>query len=297
MDYTALIQKTIDYIEDNILEEITAEELAKIAGFSMDHYYKLFRNHVGVPIMEYVTKRRLQYALYELSKGKKIIDIAVAYGFETHAGFTKAFIKTFGCPPNFYRIHAPIGIPQRVDLKRLKDNKTGGIVMQPKIMDRKGFKVVGYEFKTTLKNNVHCRDMPAFWDKFETEDQEITLYETQNPPKHGEYGLCTCTSIENEEFSYVLGVEVTSFDHALEGMYTLEVPPATYAVFTTPDVDRNDFADSIKGTWKYILEEWFPNSPYEVDDAYPDFEFYNERCHPWEYEKVHMYIYITIKIK
>lgn len=297
MDYITLIQKTIDYIDENILEEIKAEDLAKLVGFSTYHYYKLFRKYIGIPIMEYVTRRKLQYALYELSKGNKIIDIAITYGFETHAGFTKAFKKAFGYPPNFYRIHAPIGIPQRVDLKRLKDNMTGGIVMQPKIIDSNGFKVVGYEFKTTLKKNAHCRDIPAFWNKFETEDKEKKLYETQSTPKHGEYGICTTTNLGNDEFSYILGVEVTNFDSALEEMYTLEVPPATYAVFTTPDVCSNDFVNSIKGTWKYILEEWFPNSPYEVDDTYPDFEFYDERCHPWDYEKVHMYIYIPIKIK
>ncbi|QNO15062.1 AraC family transcriptional regulator [Alkalicella caledoniensis] len=297
MDYTNLIQKTIDYIDDNIFEEITVENLAKIAGFSTYHYYKLFRNYVGVPIKEYVTRRRLQYALYELSQGKKIIDIAMTYGFETHAGFTKAFKKTFGYPPNFYRIHAPIGIPQRVNLKRLKDSKAGGIVMQPKITCRDGFKLVGYEFKTTLNNNAHCRDIPAFLHRFETEDKEIKLYETQNPPKHGEYGICTSTNLEKDEFSYILGVEVTNFDSALEEMYTLDVLPATYAVFTSPDVSSADFEKSVIGTWQYILEEWFPNSPYEIDDSQPDFEFYNERCHPWVYEKVHMYIYIPVKIK
>ena len=297
MDYTHLIQKAIDYIDENLLEEITAEDLAKIAGFSTDHFYKLFRSYVGVPIMEYVTRRKLQYALYELSQGKKIIDIAITYGFETHAGFTKAFKKTFGYPPNFYRIHAPLSLPRKVDLRKLRDNRTGGIILQPKITDRNGFKVVGYGFKTTLKNNAHCRDIPAFLHSFETEDKEITLYETQNPPKHGEYGIVTSINLENDEFLYILGVEVTNFDNALEEMYTLEVPPATYAVFTTPNVCTDNFADSVKGAWKYILEEWFPNSPYEIDDALPDFEFYNEKCHPWEYEKVHMYIYVPIKSK
>ncbi len=297
MEHINLIQKTIDYVDNNILEAITVESLAKIAGFSTDHFYKLFKSAVGIPIMEYVTRRRLQFALFELSEGKKIIDIAVKYGFDTHAGFTKAFKKNFGYPPNFYRIHAPLSLPKKVDLKKLKDNMTGGVIMQPKIIVNKGFKLVGYEYKTTLKNNAHCRDIPAFLLNFETEDKEIKLYESQKPPKHGEYGICASTNLDNDEFSYILGVEVSNFDNALEEMYTLEVQPATYAVFTTPDVSTCDFQDSIKGTWKYILEEWFPNTPYEIDDTKPDFEFYDERCHPWVYEKVHMYIYIPVKLK
>lgn len=297
MDHITLIQKTIDYIDDNILEEITAEKLAQVSGFSTYHYYKLFRNYVGVSVMEYVTRRRLQYALYELTQGKKIIDIAVTYGFETHAGFTKAFKKSFGYPPNFYRIHAPIGLPPKVNLRRIKDSMTGGIVMQPKIINKEGFKVVGYGFETTLRENAYCRDTPAFWEKFYIDDKEIKLYETQKPSKHGEYGIFVRTNLDNDEFSYILGVEVTSFDSALEEMYTLEVPAASYVVFKTPPVDNKDFVESIKGTWKYILEEWFPNSPYEINDEYPDFEFYDEGCHPWEQEKVYMYIYVPIKNK
>lgn len=294
MDYIELIQKTIDYIDDNIMSKITVDELAKIAGFSTYHYYRVFHSFVGVPVMEYVTRRKLQFALYELGNGEKIFDIALNYGFETHAGFTKAFKKCFGYPPNFYRLHAPSGFPQKVDLKKLKENKTGGIIMQPKIVNRDAFKIVGYELKTTLKNNANTRDIPAFWDKCNIEGKESRLYNTQKPPRHGEYGICVNTDIEAGEFSYILGVEVSSFDNAMEDMYKLQVPSATYAVFTTPAVDENDFVNSIQGTWKYILEEWFPNSGYEIDASKLDFEFYDERCHPWEYDKVCMDIYVPI---
>ncbi|WP_081957318.1 AraC family transcriptional regulator [Clostridium sp. HMP27] len=102
-----LIQKTIDYIDENIQEEITVDTLVRIAGFSTYHYYRLFNSMIGLPVMEYVTKRKLQFALYELSNGKRIIDIAMNYGFETHAGFTKAFKRYYGYLLNLYRIHLP----------------------------------------------------------------------------------------------------------------------------------------------------------------------------------------------
>lgn len=297
MDYIDLIQNTIDYIDDNIGEKITVDKLAEIAGFSTYHYYRVFHSFIGIPVMEYVTRRKLQYALSELSDNKKIFDIALDLGFETHAGFTKAFKKCFGYTPSFYRLHAPIGFPQKVDLKKIKTNKIGGIVMQPKIINRDSFKIVGYEFKTTLRNNAHSRDIPAFWDQCNIEGKEAHLYSTQNSPRHGEYGICVNTNMETDEFSYILGIEVTNFNQATDEMCTLEIPTATYAVFTTPTVASNDdsFVSSIKGTWKYILEEWFPNSGYEIDDSKLDFEFYDERCHPWEYEKICMDIYIPIK--
>ncbi|MCD8508589.1 MAG: AraC family transcriptional regulator [Bacillus sp. (in: Bacteria)] len=295
MNYVRLIQEALDYIDKNILHDITVESLARKAGFSTYHYYRVFASIVGLPVMEYVTRRKLQYALYDLRNGKKVLDVALTYGYKTHAGFTKAFKKAFGYPPNFYRTHAPIGMPQRIDLIKLQKNKTGGIIMQPKIMERDAFKIVGYEFKTTLRNNAHSRDIPAFWNKCNIEGKEAKLYNTQNPPKHGEYGICVNTNMETDEFSYVLGVEVTDFDNALAEMYLLEVPAATYAVFTTPPVIDGEFVDSIKGAWKYILEEWFPNSGYVIDDRKLDFEFYDERCHPWEHEKFSMEIHVPIK--
>ncbi|MNP39258.1 Bacterial transcription activator, effector binding domain [compost metagenome] len=73
-------------------------------------------------------------------------------------------------------------------------------------------------------------------------------------------------------------------------MISLEVPEATYAVFTTPPVDvtregedghayEGIFPKAIKQTWKYIFEEWFINDQYKYDETRLDFEFYDERCH------------------
>ncbi|MBP2027851.1 AraC family transcriptional regulator [Acetoanaerobium pronyense] len=295
--HTYLIQRTLDYIDDNIEEKIEAEELAKLSGFSLYYYYKIFNKYMGTSVMDYVTKRKLQYALYDLAKGDKILDIALRYGFETHAGFTKAFKKIFGYPPNFYRIHAPIDYPKKIILENILKNKTGGMIIQPKILEREKFKIIGYEFKTTLKDKAHSRDIPAFWDKCNIEGKEKRLYKTQNPIKHGEYGICVKNSIEEDEFSYILGIEVNNFNKMLEDMSKIEVPSAKYAVFTTPRVNEIHFTKSIKGTWKYILEEWFPNSSYEVDDGNFDFEFYDERSHPWENDKLSMDIYIPILLK
>lgn len=299
MNYIELIQKTIDYIDENIQEEISVDTLAKIAGFSTYHYYRVFSGFVGISVMGYVTKRKLQFALFELNEGKKIVDIAMNYGFETHAGFTKAFKRSFGYPPSLYRIHSPIGVPQKINLSILKTNKMGGVVMQPKIIEKLTFKVVGYEFKNNLKDTLHTRDIPAFWSQRGLSDgaSETKLYAALNPPKHGEYCICINSNMYTDDFSYLLGVGVENFDLANGDMYRLEVPTATYAVFTTPSVDKKDFVNSIQGTWKYILEEWFPNSGYEIDDDKYDFEYYDEHCHTWEYEKISMEIYVPIKSK
>ncbi len=299
VNYIELIQKTINYIDENIQEEISVDILAKIAGFSTYHYYRVFNSFMGLSVMEYVTKRKLQFALFELNNGKKIVDIAMNYGFQTHAGFTKAFKRCFGYPPSLYRIHSPVGLPQKIDLSKLLTNKQGGIVMQPKIIEKSSFKVVGYEFKNNLRNSQHTRDIPAFWSQRGLNDieWEMNLYSALKPPQHGEYCICINTNMNTDDYSFLLGVGVVNYKLVTDDMYQLEVPSATYAVFTTPLVDETDFVDSILGTWKYILEEWFPNSGYEIDDAKYDFEYYSEHCHSWQYEKINMDIFIPIKSK
>ena len=107
MEYINLIQKTIDYIDEHIQDSISVDTLASIAGFSTYHYYKIFSSFVHLSVMDYITKRKLQFALHDLTTGAKIIDIAMDYGYETHAGFNKAFKRAFGYPPSLYRLHAP----------------------------------------------------------------------------------------------------------------------------------------------------------------------------------------------
>jgi len=105
MVYDTVIQSTLDDIEKRITENVRASELARAANYSIYHFCRVFSEMTGTPVSAYITRRKLKYALYELSKGKKAIDVAVEYGFETHARFTKAFKKCFGYPPSLYRLH------------------------------------------------------------------------------------------------------------------------------------------------------------------------------------------------
>ncbi|MHB9293163.1 putative AraC family transcriptional regulator, mar-sox-rob regulon activator [Hollandina sp. SP2] len=79
------------YIDVNIKEKLNIEKLAARAGFSPYHFCRVFQWEAGYSIMEYVRNRRLFYAASELASGRRIADIALDYGFETHSGFSKAF--------------------------------------------------------------------------------------------------------------------------------------------------------------------------------------------------------------
>lgn len=111
-----IIQKSIDYIEDNLKTDITAKELSEMAGFSMFHYYRLFHSAVGLPVMQYITRRRLLNALYDIHCGEKMVVVALDYGFETQAGFYKAFIREFGYTPTEFLNMSKKKKPYRINL-------------------------------------------------------------------------------------------------------------------------------------------------------------------------------------
>lgn len=99
MQTSDTIKSSIAYIEQNIEADITADELAQMAGYSLWHYQRLFAQVTGLPLAAYLTKLRLSGALAEIAAGHKAVDAALNYGFDTYAGFYKAFVRMYGCSP------------------------------------------------------------------------------------------------------------------------------------------------------------------------------------------------------
>lgn len=117
VDYRDTIQESLDYIEDNLDTEIMAEELSSRAGFSLFYFYRLFQAQVGMPVMQYILRRRLVHAIYDISCGAKMVDAALRYGFDTHAGFFRAFRREYDCSPsNYLKRHKPKR-PYRINLR------------------------------------------------------------------------------------------------------------------------------------------------------------------------------------
>ncbi|HPF55106.1 MAG TPA: helix-turn-helix domain-containing protein [Clostridiales bacterium] len=112
------MQTILDYIEANLKTELTPEELAQSAGYSVSHFHRRFSVQMGMPPAAYILTRRLKNALYEIASGYTAIDVVMEYGFETYAGFYKAFVREYGCSPKKYI--AIYGVPtKRPVLKEL----------------------------------------------------------------------------------------------------------------------------------------------------------------------------------
>ena len=116
MDHRAIIQQSLDYIEENLKAEITAGELAEQAGFSLFYFYRLFQSATGMPVMQYIQRRRLLHGVYAMGCGASKTGAALDFGFDTYPGFYKAFRREFGCTPSTFLKTCRAKRPCRIDL-------------------------------------------------------------------------------------------------------------------------------------------------------------------------------------
>ena len=104
MDWIVGIQRAIDYMEENLLEDFDYEEIAKHGFSSVYHFCRVFGILCGYTPGEYLRKRRLSQAGEDvLDTDDRIIDIAMRYGYENPDSFTKAFTQFHGITPALAR--------------------------------------------------------------------------------------------------------------------------------------------------------------------------------------------------
>lgn len=118
MDHKDLIQQTLDYMEENLTAEVLPLELADAAGYSRSHFSRIFRKETGLTVSQYLNRRKLIHAAYEISGGMSVVDAALRYGFATKAGFYKAFVREFGMSPAAYTETHALRPPHPIRLRQ-----------------------------------------------------------------------------------------------------------------------------------------------------------------------------------
>lgn len=130
-DTLGLIQEAMDFMEENLKAEIEIPELSKRAGYSEYHFCQLFQVATGLSVKRYLVCRRLKHGVYEISKGAKKQEVAFSYGFDTYAGFYKAFYREYGMSPSEYLKAYRPSFPYRVNLLQ-----EGKVMISKKILEK-----------------------------------------------------------------------------------------------------------------------------------------------------------------
>ena len=142
------------YIEQNIKEEISLVDLAELVHYSPRQVYYIVKEATGMPVMSYIRYRRLVNAAAEIAQGRKLIDVAIDYGFETQAGFYKAFLLQIGCSPKEYQYH------EQLHLAHKNYPSIERIAKEEAIMDEIRIRKVKQSDARSIWENIFSRNTP-----------------------------------------------------------------------------------------------------------------------------------------
>ncbi|WP_409069448.1 effector binding domain-containing protein [Clostridium sp. FAM 1755] len=248
------IGEAINYIEENITEEIPIENIAKKAFVSPFYFQKGFTMLCGFTVGEYIRQRRLTLAGRELvSTDEKIIDIALKYGYNSPDSFTKAFTLFHGVTPTAVRKDGAM-IKSFAPLK-IKFSLECGYIMDYKIVEKDSFTVMGVS--KVFKYDNATTEVPQFWtDHYQTGNGKFVC---------GMYGINIDESMGSDKFQYLIADNYNPSIEIPNGFVTKVIPKYTWAVFAC----KGQMPKSMIDVSKKIFSEWLPNcKDYEIAAGY-----------------------------
>lgn len=142
MDWLKNWNEALDYLERNLNGEIRLEELGQLAGCSVYHFQRMFSYLAGVPLTEYIRRRRMTLAASDLRAGERVLDVAQRYGYDSPTAFNRAFQSVHGVAPSLAK-------QDGVRLKafpciRFKFVVKGDTEMEYQVVQKEAFRIVGF---------------------------------------------------------------------------------------------------------------------------------------------------------
>ena len=206
------MQKALEYIDNNITNDISLYDISCEAGFSVPQFYRLFKRLTGDTVGSYLLRRKLSLAASEIKNSNKSISrIAFDYGFESHDVFTRAFTRVYGVSPKKYRLGE--GLPP---LKRHailnNDQEMNAFQMEFRIINSPDFVVIGMECNAELWDGDGA--IGKLWSSFLLRVDEIN--QVQRPMTM--YGICEHENCDSKHFKYMAAVGVDSSVKIPQGM-------------------------------------------------------------------------------
>lgn len=246
------LNEACNYIENNIENEIDIKEIARITNQSTDSINRFFVSMLGITIKEYIRKRRLSLAVYDLQNtDEKITDIAFKYGFNSYDSFCKAFLNQHNVTPTQAKnpsCEVNIFPPATFEI-----NVKGAQKIKFKICDLEEFEVYG------ISKNFNCQSS----DRFKQEKEMWSIDYEHYPEKICQgydgiwYGI-----FENGKYSIARKKEDVEFN----GLEKIKIKSGKYAVFTT---DKGGYAgDELSKTHELIFNSWLKDTQYNIKREY-----------------------------
>ncbi|ANE46463.1 AraC family transcriptional regulator [Paenibacillus swuensis] len=260
MDWLGNLNRAMEYIDENLTEELELKEAAKRALCSEYHFSRMFSFLAGTTLSEYIRRRRLTLAAFELQTNKgRIIDVAVKYGYSSADAFSRAFQAQHGIPPS-------VAKSEGVSFKaypRMTFQLTvqGGNAMHYRIVEKGPFRIVGLMKTVPIQFDGVNSEIESMWRSLSQEDI-IQLKALSDLEPGGLIQASTNFSEDRMEEKGTLDhyVGVATSQACPEPWTKLEVADTTWAVFEA----IGPFPETLQNVWGRIYSEWFPSASYEL---------------------------------
>ncbi|MFD3537249.1 helix-turn-helix domain-containing protein [Streptomyces sp. NPDC058664] len=251
------LNQALDHIEERLRGDLEAAELARITMTSEYHFRRLFSALAGMPLSEYVRRRRLTVAGAEVLAGDRtLLEIAVRYGYGSGEAFARAFRTVHGVGPGeARRTGAALRSQPRMSFRLVVE---GNSTMRYRVVEKEAFRIIGRGSRVPL---VHEGENPAITAHIRSIGQEaldrLALLSDGEP--QGVVSAVTHLSESREE-----GTELDYWHGAVsgaevpEGFDALDVPAGTWAVFE----NEGPLPTAIQYLWRDVFTQWFPSNPY-----------------------------------
>ncbi|MFJ6797175.1 GyrI-like domain-containing protein [Streptomyces sp. NPDC091268] len=255
------LNQLVDLVEDHLTEDLDVDGLAGAIGTTGYHLRRMFSSLAGMPLSEYVRRRRMTVAAADVVRGEEdLLGIAVRHGYGSSEAFGRAFRAVHGVGPSDVRRD---GGPLRTQPQlRFRLTVEGISPMDTRLSHRPAFRLVGHaarvpllhrgvnphiqEHITALPPEEHLR-LKALCD---TEPAGLLQVSDDLDPD----------GREGSELTYLHGVAVSRDTPIPDGLDTIEVPAGMWAVFRT----SGPHPQALQTTWAATATEWFPSNPWRL---------------------------------
>lgn len=264
MEWIDNLNDGMTYIEKHLTDEISYDELAKLAHCSTYHFQRMFSYMAGVPLSEYIRRRRMSLAAVDLqTTDMKVIDIALKYGYNSPTAFNRAFKTIHQISPSETRNNIVVlsSFPPLEFTLSIK----GVEKMNYRIEEKNELRIVGISEALSKNIEENFEVVPKIWNEFASQGIFAQLIPLMNNKLPGVLGISACFTEEN--WRYYLAV--TSDTPCPEGLEEYKIPAFTWAVFS----GSGAMPTAIQELEKRIVTEWLPTSGYEYANG-PDIEVY-----------------------
>lgn len=265
MEWVEGMNRAIDYMEDNLAGTVDQGKAARIAACSEFHFQRMFAFVTGVTVSEYIRRRRMTCAAFDLMKsGTRVLDTALKYGYESPTSFNRAFRSVHGISPSRVKTEGAemTSHPRITFTVSVKGEKA----MEYKIVCKEPFRVVGYATREAMTMEDCFEKVPLFWQKIaQSGGMEKLCALMQGKEPSGILGISTC---DNGTYSgYFIAVATDA--PVPEGMEEYTLAKQTYAIFEAVGPAQQ----AVQALQQRIISEWLPASGYEYAPA-ADVEVY-----------------------